>query len=186
MLFDLSRQMKANTRMLHADGKSVPSEASARQGWMALLARAPLSLLETAVGPYAGPAPHWLRRPETGLVMLPARIGGSGERFNLGEATVTRCVLRPDPAVVRCAATGVAYVLGRSHRHATLAATADALLQDPECPQGRTLAADLLPRIAEGLAQQQRCLREKAQATRVEFFTLARESADGAQAEEQA
>ena len=30
--------------------------------------------------------------PETGLVMLRGRADGSGHPFNLGEATVTRCV----------------------------------------------------------------------------------------------
>ncbi len=31
-----------------------------------------------------------LRATETGLVMLRGRIGGDGDRFNVGEATVTR------------------------------------------------------------------------------------------------
>ena len=77
--------------------------------------------------------PRWLRQPETGLMMVQGRAGATGERFNLGEVTVTRCALRlgatPDAAVAT--PVGVAYVLGRSHRQARLAATADALLQDP-------------------------------------------------------
>ena len=32
-----------------------------------------------------------LRAPETGLVMVRGRIGGTGAPFNVGEMTVTRC-----------------------------------------------------------------------------------------------
>ena len=35
-----------------------------------------------------------LRAPETGLVMLRGRIGGSGASFNVGEATVTRAAVQ--------------------------------------------------------------------------------------------
>lgn len=172
--------LKTNTIMLQHDGRPADVAIATRRRWMELLARAPVDLLETAVGGLAGPNPYWLRRPETGLVMLRGRAGGSGERFNLGEATVTRCVLRPDPAAVACNAVGVAYVLGRSHRHAELAATADALLQDPSC--AGAVPADLLARIAAGVDARRRERLDKARATRVEFFTLAREAGDSGDA----
>jgi alpha-D-ribose 1-methylphosphonate 5-triphosphate synthase subunit PhnG len=35
-----------------------------------------------------------VRQPETGLVMVRGRMGGTGSPFNLGEVTVTRCVVR--------------------------------------------------------------------------------------------
>jgi alpha-D-ribose 1-methylphosphonate 5-triphosphate synthase subunit PhnG len=98
---------------------------------MALLARAPLPLLEQYLAPHLSNQSQWLRRPETGLMMVQGRAGGTGERFNLGEITVTRCTLRLGDAAGNTP-VGVAYVLGRSHRHAQLAATADALLQDPQ------------------------------------------------------
>jgi alpha-D-ribose 1-methylphosphonate 5-triphosphate synthase subunit PhnG len=121
-----------NSRMLHiveappGDRDAGGVATSDRQAWIALLSRAPLALLETALGSHAHESPDWLRPPETGLVMVHGRAGGTGDRFNLGEATVTRCALRLGAGPV-----GVAYVLGRSHRQAHLAATADALLQDP-------------------------------------------------------
>jgi len=43
--------------------------------WMALLSRAPLDLLESALAPYAAQAPQWLRQPETGLYMVQGRAG---------------------------------------------------------------------------------------------------------------
>ncbi|MDA8350334.1 MAG: phosphonate C-P lyase system protein PhnG [Pseudomonadota bacterium] len=161
--------------MLQDDGIAPPFTAPSRQAWMRLLSRAPLDMLEIHVASLAGTHPRWLRRPESGLVMIQGRIGGNGERFNLGEVTVTRCALRPDPARVACEHVGIAYVLGRSARHAELAATADALLQDPL--NRSRLPADLLTRITEWLTDQHAVQQEKARATRVEFFTVARESA---------
>ncbi len=159
--------------MLQFDGARTKTPDNPRKTWMELLARAPLDLLETAISPFCGQQPQWLRAPETGLIMLQGRAGGTGARFNLGEATVTRCALRPDPAVIDCKAVGVAYVMGRSRRHAELAATADALLQDPTC--AAQVPADLLARIDAWLQNERRARHARAQATRVEFFTLARE-----------
>ena len=74
------------------------------------------------------PAAEELRPPQTGLVMLRGRIGGSGPAFNVGEATVTRAALR-----LQSGAVGFSYLLGRSHRRARLAALVDAIGQDAGC-----------------------------------------------------
>ncbi len=174
--------MESKVHTLKADSTREGSPDAPRQSWMSLLARAPLDLLEAARAHLAGPAQQWLRAPETGVLMRQGRAGGTGLRFNLGEATVTRCALRTDPHLVACGAVGVAYVLGRSHRHVELAATADALLQDPACCD--RLPPDLLAQIAMWLGAQRAAQRARAQATRVEFFTLARETGGvGAEAE---
>lgn len=144
-----------------------------RRDWMELLARAPLAMLEDWMRALAErgalPGRVWLRRPETGLVMLRGRIGGAGERFNLGEMTLTRCALRVEAGEV-----GVAYVRGRCERHAELAALADALLQSPQRHEevSRQLLGPVRAQLEAGDARAWR----KAQATRVEFFTVAREA----------
>jgi alpha-D-ribose 1-methylphosphonate 5-triphosphate synthase subunit PhnG len=140
---------------------------------MALLARAPMPVLEAAMAPHSEPEPRWLRAPETGLMMVQGRAGGTGERFNLGELTVTRCALRL-PGAAQQAPVGVAYVMGRSHRHAQLAALADALLQDPA--QQAVLDAQLLQPVREHLAYEQAQRQLRVHSTKVEFFTVARES----------
>lgn len=116
---------------------------------------------------------HWLRPPETGLMMVQGRVGGTGERFNLGEVTVTRCALRLS-GVTNNALVGVSYVLGRNHRLAQLAAVADALLQDPS--QLAALQANLLNPLREHLQQQQTERHARAQTTKVDFLTVAREA----------
>lgn len=147
-----------------------------RPRWMALLARAPLPLLEQALQPYRSERKtEWLRQPETGLYMIQGRVGGTGARFNLGEITVTRCALRSIGPNARRSPVGVAYVLGRSHRQAELAALADALLQDPD--EHDLLERDLLIPIHQHLRRQHAQRQAQVQTTKVDFFTVARESA---------
>lgn len=153
------------------------SSTEERAAWLALLARAPLNLLETTLAHFATISRHWLRRPETGLMMVQARAGGVGERFNLGEITVTRCALRLE-ADFQTPTVGVAYVLGRSHRQAELVALADALLQDSA--RRCALKTSLLQPIQRHLAAEQARRQQRTQATRVEFFTVAREAGSAA------
>jgi alpha-D-ribose 1-methylphosphonate 5-triphosphate synthase subunit PhnG len=150
-----------------------PGAGLQRPGWMALLARAPVDLLEAGLGPYAETPTEWLRPPETGLMMVEGRAGGTGERFNLGEITVTRCALRL-PQAGADGAVGVAYVLGRHHHQARLAAVADALLQDPE--HQAEIATRLLEPVRGHLTAQHQHRAQQTQTTQVEFFTVARES----------
>lgn len=168
--------------MFHAFDNHPASRPPSRAQWMAVLARAPLSMLEPALGEHARRAPQWLRAPETGLMMVQGRAGGTGERFNLGEVTVTRCALRLHGVAHEGAAVGVAYVLGRSHRQAQLAAVADALLQDPA--QQEALDAQLLAPVRRHLARERAERHARAQGSKVEFFTVARE-AGGADADEE-
>lgn len=167
--------------MLHHDYTPTPvptqTPAAHRPTWMALLARAPLSWLETHLAPQCEGDLQWLRPAETGLMMVQGRAGGSGQRFNLGEVRVTRCVLKPDVTRTGCQQVGVAYVIGGSHRHAQLAAVADALLQEPALhAHWSSLLLQPLQQMQDAQAQQKNA---KAQATRVEFFTVAREAGSG-------
>ncbi|HEY9096015.1 MAG TPA: phosphonate C-P lyase system protein PhnG [Hydrogenophaga sp.] len=158
--------------MFHAFDNAGPDRPTPRPEWMALLARAPTPLLEAALAKHPAGPRQWLRRPETGLYMVQGRAGGTGERFNLGEMTVTRCALRA--AAHEGAPVGVAYVRGRSHRQAELAALADALLQDPQ--SHAALDRDLLTPLRQHLAQAQADRLVRAQSTKVDFFTVAREA----------
>jgi alpha-D-ribose 1-methylphosphonate 5-triphosphate synthase subunit PhnG len=139
---------------------------SARQHWMSVLARAPAAAIESGLT-RQGPLPAWtrVRGPETGLVMVRGRAGGSGSPFNLGEMTVTRCTVR-----LGSGATGHAYIAGRDERQAELAAVADALLQEPSTRAG--LSASLIEPLAEAQREQRQTRAEKAAATRVEFFAM--------------
>ena len=139
-------------------------QMTTRQGWMGLLARtAPARL--AALFPVLPPH-DLLRSPEIGAVMVRGRTGATGAPFNLGEMTVTRCVLKLASGEV-----GHAHVQGRDKAHATRAAVLDALLAGPTAEDIRMRI--LMPLQAEETAR--RAARAaKAAATRVEFFTLVR------------
>jgi alpha-D-ribose 1-methylphosphonate 5-triphosphate synthase subunit PhnG len=138
---------------------------TARQRWLGVLARASRDEIAAIVGAEL-PRHDILKAPETGTVMVEGRAGGAGRRFNLGEATVTRCIVRLEDG-----AMGFAYALGRDARKARLAAILDARLQ-AEAPQSALHGA------VEALAARQQAAREhasrKAAATKVDFFTLVR------------
>ena len=142
------------------------SSPSARQKWMSILARASaeeLAVRLAALPPL--PAGETLRAPETGLVMVRGRAGGDGDSFNLGEMTVTRCAMRLGVHI------GHAYIAGRDHTKARLAALLDAALQNG------ALHDALMQAVVEPLAAAQQAERaaeaRKAAATRVDFFTMA-------------
>ena len=157
--------------MFHAFDNTGPNRPTPRPEWMALLSRAPLPVLEQGLAEQASAAMQWLRKPETGLYMVQGRAGGTGERFNLGEITVTRCALRVGG---EGSAVGVAYVMGRNHRQAQLAAIADALLQDPA--RHGAIDDSVLQPVRQHLALRQAQRAARAQSTKVDFFTVAREA----------
>lgn len=135
-----------------------------RKVWMGLLARAKPARLATLLPNL--PPHHMLRGPEVGAVMVQGRIGGTGQPFNLGEMTVTRCSVR-----IASGQVGHAHVQGRDKAHATRAAVVDALMQTDGAAAFRDQVLTQL--TAEETAA--RALRaSKAAATKVEFFTLVR------------
>jgi alpha-D-ribose 1-methylphosphonate 5-triphosphate synthase subunit PhnG len=159
---------------------SAPASLSRRRAWMAVLARTPRADLEAALQRAMNGAPlpayDWLRPPETGLAMVRGRVGGSGDAFNLGEATVTRATLRlREPAAGQAGAdapVGVACHLGRDRRRAELAAIADALLQLPQ--QHPHLHKQLIEPLAARIEAAREARRQDTAETRVEFFTMVR------------
>lgn len=153
-----------------------PPSSAMRRAWMAVLARTPRADLEAALDRalqgVPPPAYDWLRPPEIGLAMVRGRVGGSGDPFNLGEATVTRATLRLRGTGEAAAAVGVACHLGRDRRRAELAALADALLQMPE--HHAALHRQLIEPFAAQQAAERAERRQDVAATRVEFFTMVR------------
>ena len=138
-----------------------------RQHWMSVLALASRDELERGWSDLATrPAYRRLRGPEVGLVMVRARAGGTGTRFNLGEMTVVRCSVELEDGTL-----GHAYAGGRDRRHAELSAVFDALLQREV---GTELRRTLVEPLARGQESQRQAAVARAAASRVEFFTMVR------------
>lgn len=143
-------------------------DLTARQHWMSVLARADLDALESYWQNLTQrPGYRCLRKPEIGLAMVRGRAGGTGAPFNLGEVTLTRCVVE-----LTAGAQGFGYVSGRSRRHAELAALFDGLMQEDGDHHGPAL---IQPLHRQWLAQREQTSR-KAAATKVNFMTMVRGS----------
>lgn len=141
-----------------------PTPRTARQIWMGLLARAGSARLAELFPDL--PVYQTLRAPEVGAVMVQGRAGASGQPFNLGEMSVTRCALRLEDGTV-----GHAHVQGRDKGHAMRAAVIDALMQTDAAP---ALQASVLDPLAAEEAARRHARASRAAATKVEFFTLVR------------
>lgn len=138
-----------------------------RQEWISLLGSAdPVWLEKQNTCLNLDLEPVFIVKPETGMIMMQARQDGSGPRFNLGEVTVSRCILKLGTTM------GYSMVMGSNLRHAQLAALFDALLQKPE--QGLNLQNNLVPKLRQIRDQKRREYKEDIETSKVEFFTLKR------------
>jgi|TARA_R110000787_G_scaffold113915_1_gene223452 alpha-D-ribose 1-methylphosphonate 5-triphosphate synthase subunit PhnG len=144
--------------------KTDDSAITARQRWMAVLARTDRKTLETEWSDKYG-ATTWshLREPQVGMVMVRGRAGGGGQRFNLGEMTVTRCAVTLSDGTV-----GHSYVKGRDRVQAQYAALFDAVMLRDQT------ASAFIDILAEQQAAAKRDHAHKVAATKVDFFTLVR------------
>lgn len=139
-----------------------------RQQWLSVLSHSSATAL----------AQHWqalhlsprfslIRPAEIGLTRLMARMGASGKRFVMGDATVTRAVVQLEDGTL-----GYSYVLGRDKAHAERCALIDALLQQP---QTHALLTEKVITPLAALREEQRQLRAREIASsKVDFFTLVR------------
>jgi len=118
-----------------------------------------------AVGPL--PAHDEIRAPESGLVMVRGRMGGDGAPFNIGEATVSRAVVRLVTGEV-----GFGYVLGRDRAKVRLIALCDALVQTSAF--GNAVENNVVAPIRARLESARETDARRVAATKVEFFTLVR------------
>lgn len=139
-------------------------DISQRQAWMAVLARTNAAQLQTLVDGLPHKPSYSLPRPiENGLCMVRGRVSADGEPFNLGEMTVTRCVVQLEDNTA-----GVAYIAGRDKKQAELAALVDALLQNQQ------LDLSSIEPFEQAIKQQRQQRAEQVASTKVDFFTLVR------------
>ncbi len=148
-----------------------------RQRWMRAFALSDTKTLEEALRNIS-PLPHYsyLRKPESGMIMLEGKAGSTGQRFNLGEMLVTRCAIalsiegetEKSPAKYE----GHAYVMGNNPRHAAMAAVLDALMQDPKFTDH--LEESLVSVIVEKHNKKQEAKAATTAASKVDFLTMVR------------
>lgn len=137
-----------------------------RQRWIGVLAHAVGDELTRHESALRDAEYQMIRAPEIGMTLVRGRMGGTGAAFNVGEMTVTRCVVR-----LADGRTGFSYLAGRDKPRAELAALADAHLQGPQ--QIHWLNTLIEP-LAEAQARRRAEQDAATAASKVEFFTLVR------------
>lgn len=151
--------------MTNRSSGRAPSPHEPRQQWMRVLAGAGHRLPDYADA-LRSVDHRFIRPAETGMVMVRGRMGGSGAPFNLGEMTVTRCVVQLADGL-----HGHSYVAGRSKLHAELAALADAQLQGASAQHWMECLIEPLQREQDA----KRAAKEAhSAATKVDFVTMVR------------
>ena len=107
-----------------------------------------------------------IRAAEIGAVMVQGIQGGTGDPFHLGEMSVTRCSIKIADGYI-----GHGYHQGRSKETAETIAKLDALLQTVKFD---TIVKTILKPLEKLLHDKKYSLASKAEATKVNFFTLVR------------
>ena len=142
-----------------------------RKSWMSLLATSNKNdLLNLWEQKKININYEWLRTPEIGSIMAQGRMGVTGDKFNIGEVTITRCSLK-----LNCGTIGHSYVQGRSKKKAEISALCDALMQTEMSNEINKSIIIPLEKIKKNNKDK---ILSKAEATKVDFFTLVRGESD--------
>lgn len=108
-----------------------------------------------------------IREPEIGLVQIQGRIHGKGKRFYIGDATITRCVIKLDNNHY-----GYSYLLGRDKTKSILCAVIDGLLQSENYKE--QIINTVIEPLREIYLNIRKHNHDMTQTTKVDFFTLVR------------
>ena len=142
-----------------------------RKSWMSLLATSNQSdLLNLWEQKKIKVNYVWLRTPEIGSIMAQGRMGVTGDKFNIGEVTITRCSLK-----LNCGTIGHSYVQGRSKKKAEISALCDALMQTK---MSKEINKNIIIPLEKIKNNNKDKILSKAEATKVDFFTLVRGESD--------
>ena len=142
-----------------------------RKSWMSLLATSSQSdLLNLWEQKKIKVNYVWLRTPEIGSIMAQGRMGVTGDKFNIGEVTITRCSLK-----LNCGTIGHSYVQGRSKKKAEISALCDALMQTK---MSKEINKNIIIPLEKIKKDNKDKILSKAEATKVNFFTLVRGESD--------
>ncbi len=139
-----------------------------RQEWLSVLAKADSAQLEQ-LWANCDLDIQWqpIRAVESGLIQLQGRMGGTGNRFNLGDMTVSRAAVK-----INGGYEGFGYVAGLNRLHCERMALLDAMMQSPEYRD--VLQQRVIAPLAATAEENRKIRAEKIAATKVDFFTVVR------------
>ena len=142
-------------------------ENNSRQQWLSALATADENYLTSLWNNLNIDIEfNWLREPEIGSVMVQGKAGVTGDNFNVGEVTITRCSIYLDKKI-----QSQGYVQRKSKNKSKIAALCDALMQTNK---KEIIRRNILNKLAKYKAKKRDEILSKTEATKVDFFTMVR------------
>lgn len=109
----------------------------------------------------------FLKKPEVGMAMVRAQAGGGSEDFNMGEMTMTRCVVRLDSEEI-----GYGFVAGRSKKKSELIAIIDASWQTESLK--KIIEEKIIDPLYRLQIYREQKVAEDTKTSKVNFFTMVR------------
>ena len=144
------------------------AENQQRQQWLSVLSRSTLeSIQKLWQALMVEPEYQLLKAPESGMVMVKAKAGGSGQAFNMGEMTVTRTVVQLSTGEI-----GYGYTQGRDKKKSELIAVIDACIQLGDW--GERILQNIIRPLEEQLTLHYQQRQNETDASKVNFFTMVR------------
>ena len=144
------------------------TEKSYRQYLLSILSKSTLADIKAKWEALSiAPTYYFLKKPEIGMAMVKAKAGGTGQPFNMGEMTVTRCVIKLDSHEI-----GYGYTAGRDKMKSELIALIDACFQITHWTHA--ISEQLIQPLATIIEEKNAQQRHKVEATKVNFYTMVR------------
>lgn len=142
--------------------------SNARRQLLSVLAKSTLDAIQTRWHPLSiKPEYRFLKKPEIGMVMVRAQADEAGQKFNMGEMTMTRCVIQ-----LANNELGFGHCSGRDKTKAELIAVIDACFQLEEYQA--IISENLLQALEALLVDQYQQQSAQVAASKVNFFTMVR------------
>ncbi len=139
-----------------------------RKNALSILAKSALSnIVECWDSVDIDPVFSFLKKPEVGMVMVRAKAGGDGQQFNMGEMTVTRCVIQLDSKEI-----GYGYTSGRNPKKSKIIAVIDACFQVNTL--NKTIENNIISPLENILMEKESKQKNKVDSSKVDFFTMVR------------
>jgi alpha-D-ribose 1-methylphosphonate 5-triphosphate synthase subunit PhnG len=113
------------------------------------------------------PAFNFLKTPEVGMVMVRGQAGGDGQTFNVGEMTVTRCVVQLHSKEI-----GYGYTAGRNIDKSKIIALIDACFQVSIFE--KNIEDRIINPLRVSIEEKQEHQKNKIETSTVDFFTMIR------------
>ena len=109
----------------------------------------------------------FIKKPEIGLTQIQGRMGSTGDPFNIGDTTTTKCIVELNSGDI-----GYSFLIGRNKKHAIIAAVLDGLLQNNDYHV--FINSKIIQPLKQKRIEKISKINNETAASKVDFFTMVR------------